>query len=344
MTLNRRRLLHLAAGTVAAPAVLRIGRAQAAERLRLHHFLPPGPNMHAHFLEPWAEKVEKDSDGALRIRIYPAMQLGGTPPQLFDQARDGVADIVWTLPGYTPGRFPKLEVFELPFVSAGRGVVNSRAVQEFAAAHLADELKEVHPLCVYAHDQGVIHSNRAVHKLEDLQGLKVRFPTRLSGQGLTALGASPIGMPATQIAESLAQGVLDGCALPWEVVPSLKVHELVDHHTEFASAPTFYTATLLLVMNKARYEGLPAELRQVLDANSGLPAAIMGGAAYDEWSAAAKEQVKERGNEIHTLSEEEAVRWQQATQPVIDAWARAQPDGETLLEAARSLVTKHDVA
>jgi TRAP-type C4-dicarboxylate transport system substrate-binding protein len=175
-----------------------------------------------------------------------------------------------------------------------------------------------------------------------MKGLKIRFPTRLSGQGLTALGASPIGMPATQIAESLAQGVLDGCALPWEVVPSLKVDELVDHHTEIPGTSTFYTATLLLVMNKARYESLPAELRQVLDANSGLPTAIMGGAAYDEWSATTLERVEERGNEIHTLSEEEAARWQQVTQPVIDAWAQAQPDGEALLEAARSLVAKNE--
>lgn len=341
MKLTRRRLLETTTAAVAAPAVLRIGRAQAAERVRLHHFLPPVSNAHKNFLEPWAEKVEKDSDGALRVRIYPSMQLGGTPPQLFDQARDGVVDIAWTLPGYTAGRFPKLEVFELPFIGAKQGVVNSKAVQEFAEGHLSDELKEVHTICVWANDQGVIHSNRAVQKLEDLQGLKIRFPTRLAGEALTALGASPIGMPAPQIPESLAQGVLDATLVPWEVVPALKVHELVEHHTGFPGTPTLQTSTHLLVMNRARYEGLPAELRQVLDANSGMEPAAMAGRSWDTAGAEAQAMAAKRGNEIHTLSEDEVARWREATRPVIDAWLQAGPDRQQALEQAQALIAKH---
>ena len=108
MSLSRRSLLSTAAGALAAPAILRPGRARAAEvSLKLHHFLPPVSNAHKHLLAPWAEKVEAASDGRIAIRIFPSMQLGGTPPQLYDQARDGVVDIVWTLPGYTPGRFPQ---------------------------------------------------------------------------------------------------------------------------------------------------------------------------------------------------------------------------------------------
>jgi TRAP-type C4-dicarboxylate transport system substrate-binding protein len=342
--LDRRQLLQIAGSAVAAPAVLRIGRAQAAERLKLHHFLPPVSNAHANLLEPWAEQIEQASDGELRIRIYPSMQLGGTPPQLFDQARDGVADIIWTLPGYTAGRFPKLEVFELPFVAASKGVVNAKAAHEFAAAHAQDELGEVHLLCAWANDQGVIHGNRAVERLEDLQGLKIRFPTRLSGEALKTLGASPIGMPAPQIPESLAQGVLDATLVPWEVVPSLKVHELVDHHTEFPGAPTFQTSVHLLVMNKARYEALPAELRQVLDANSGLDLATKAGASWDTAGAEARKLAEEAGNTIHTLPEDEAARWREATQPIIDAWIKNTPGGESLLEEARSLIAKHNQA
>ena len=232
----------LAASMLAAPALLRPGRVRAAEvTLKLAHFLPPAAPAHAKLLKPWSEQVEAASDGRISIRIYPSMQLGGAPPQLFDQVRDGVADIVWTLPGYTAGRFPKLEVFELPFVGASTGVVNSTAVQEFAAGLAGDELREVHLICAWANDQGLVHARREVHRLEDMQGLKIRFPTRLSGEALTALGASPIGMPAPQIPESLAQGVLDATLLPWEVVPALKVHELVGHHTGFPGTPTFQT-------------------------------------------------------------------------------------------------------
>ena len=106
MPINRRRALAL--GTLAAPALLRAGpaRAQETTTLRLHHFLPAVSNVHRFFLQPWAQKVQSESGGKLRIQIFPAMQLGGAPPQLYDQARDGVVDLVWHLLGSSPGRFP----------------------------------------------------------------------------------------------------------------------------------------------------------------------------------------------------------------------------------------------
>src|SRR5215218_6306179 len=223
MTLGRREFLSLAGGAVAAPAVARVAWSQAAQvTLKLHHFLPPVSNGHARLLAPWAKKVEADSGGRIRIDIFPAMQLGGTPPQLYDQARDGVADIVWTLPGATPGRFPKVEVFELPFVAHKRAIVNCKAVQEFSEQHLRDEFQEVHPLCVWAHGEGLIHSRRPVRTMDDLQGMKLRFPSRLNGEALRALGAAPVGMPVPQIPEALTQGVIDGAVVPWEIVPSLR--------------------------------------------------------------------------------------------------------------------------
>ncbi len=127
MTVSRRKFLAAAGGALAAPAVARPALAQAQVTLKLHHFLPPVSNPHQKFLKPWAEKVEAESGGKLKIEIFPSMQLGGTPPQLYDQARDGVVDIVWTLPGNTPGRFPSTEVFELPFTASRRSLVNSKA-------------------------------------------------------------------------------------------------------------------------------------------------------------------------------------------------------------------------
>ena len=98
--------------------------------------------------------------------------------------------------------------------------------------------------------------------MEDLKGLKLRFPTRLAGEALRALGATAIGMPIPQVPESLAQQVIDGCVVPWEVVPSIKVQELVKFHTEIPGSPTLYTASFILAMNKAKYEGLSAERRR----------------------------------------------------------------------------------
>jgi TRAP-type C4-dicarboxylate transport system substrate-binding protein len=349
MTLSRRTFLAAAGTALGAPALIRSASAQSPEvTLKLHHFLPPVSNPHRRFLDPWAKKIGAESQGRIKIDIYPSMQLGGRPPQLYDQARDGVADIVWTLPGNTPGRFPSTEVFELPFVAHTKAIVNARACGEFAATHLAGETSDVKLLCFWAHDRGLIHANRKVETMEDLKGLKLRFPTRLAGEALTALGATAIGMPIPQVPESLAQRVIDGCVIPWEVVPAIKVHELLKFHTEIPGSPTFYTATFMLAMNKAKYEGLPADLRKIIDDNSGLAAATMAGKVWDEMGPPVAEMVAARGNVVTTISEDEKKRWIAATRPVVDKWlsdTKAKGlDGSKLLEAAKALLAKHAAA
>ncbi|MBP1806341.1 TRAP transporter substrate-binding protein [Rubellimicrobium aerolatum] len=341
--LNRR---HVLGGLLAAPAVLRATRAGAQEvSMRLHHFMSGVSPGHNEFLVPWAEKVAAESDGRIKIDVFPSMQLGGTPPQLYDQARDGVVDVVWTLPGYTANRFPKIEVFELPFVGAQTSRVNSRAVQEFAEANLADEFAEVHPICFWASDGGLIHTDTPVTTLDDMAGLKIRFPTRLAGEGLAALGAVPVGMPVPQVPEAVSQGVIDGAAVPWEIVPSIKLHELVSNHLGFPGTPTFYVSTFLLAMNKARYEGLPEDLRAVIDANSGQAATDMVAAMFDTNTPKVIDLATQAGNTITTLSPEEVARWTEATQPVRDAWIAASADqgfdGAALLAEAQALIAKH---
>ncbi|WP_160000274.1 TRAP transporter substrate-binding protein [Roseomonas sp. 18066] len=343
---QRRHLLRLAAGVpLAAPALLpRAARADEVT-LRLHHFLPAVSNVHRNFLLPWSRKVEEASNGRLKIRIFPSMQLGGAPPQLFDQARDGVADIAWTLPGYTPGRFPRIEVLELPFIANRSGLANAKATQEFAQKHLAAEFAEVHPLCFWSHDGGLIHAKRPVRQLSDLHGMKLRFPTRQAGEALRALGAAPIGMPVPQVAEALSQGVLDGAVVPWEVVPSIKLQELVRNHTSFPGNPTFYTASNVLAMNKAKYQSLPADLRAVLDAQSGEAAAALVGAMLDEQAVAVAEMTRRRGNSLIELEPEEAARWRAACQPVTEAWATQGAargfDAAALLADARATFARH---
>jgi TRAP-type C4-dicarboxylate transport system substrate-binding protein len=348
-TLTRRTALAMSAGALATPFVGRPGFAQTPEvTLRLHHFLPPSSNGQQRFLMPWAQKVETESGGRIKINIFPGMQLGGTPPQLFDQARDGVVDIVWTLPGNTPGRFPRIEVFELPFVGHRRAATNSRALMDFAPRHLAEEFREIHPICFWAHDHGLIHANRPVNTLDDMRGLKIRFASRQTGEMLRALGAQAIGMPAPQVSEALSQRVLDGTIFPWEVVPSLRIHELVRNHTEISGSPTLYTVTFVLAMNKARYDGLSAEAKRVLDANSGMVAAQMAGDAWDIASQGAMELVRGRGNTIISLPEAEIARFRQATAPVVENWVKAMQerniDGQRLLDDARGALSRFPAA
>jgi TRAP-type C4-dicarboxylate transport system substrate-binding protein len=109
-------------------------------------------------------------------------------------------------------------------------------VQEFSDKHLRDEFREVHPICVWAHGEGLIHSRKEVRAMDDLRGLKLRFPSRLNGEALRALGAAPVGMPVPQIPEAVSQGVIDGAVVPWEVVPALRLHEMLKFHTEVRAA------------------------------------------------------------------------------------------------------------
>ena len=319
------------------------GAAQAAEvTLRLHHFLPTPSVTHAKFLQPWVDKVTADSGGRIEIQIYPSMQLGGKPPQLYDQVRDGVVDLVWTLPGYNAGRFPLVGLFELPFM-VGTAEATSQAVQAFAERHLQEEFGDVRPLLFHVHARGSLHmKGRPVRRMEDLKGAKVRAPNRAIGDALAALGASPIFMPVPQVPDSLAKGVVEGAALPFEVTLPLKVHELVDSHTEIAGDRGLYTAVFLLAMNKQRYESLPEDLRQVIDANSGIALARQIGRLWDEAEEPGRAKARDRANSFFLIDGDEAARWQEATAGVTAAWVAAADeagkDGAALLEEARALI------
>jgi TRAP-type transport system periplasmic protein len=341
----RRTLLQLglAAALVAGLPAIPVEAQEVT--LRVHHFLPPPSVTHKNFIEPWARKVEAESGGRIKIEIYPSMQLGGRPPALYDQVRDGVADIVWTLPGYTAGRFPITEVFELPFMAAS-AEATSQAAHEFYLQHAVAEFADIHPLMVHVHAPGSLHLNRKeVKTLEDMEGLKLRAPTRMTNAALEALGATPIGMPVPAVPESLARGVIDGAALPYEVALPLKVHELTTSHTEIGGEPGLYTAVFLFAMNKARYESLPADLRAVIDANSGTPLAKQIGRVWDEAERPGRAAAEEAGATFNRIEGAELQRWQEATAGVTAAWIAemnaAGRDGQALVDAARDLIAKY---
>jgi len=349
MQKTRRRILAGMAGVLAAPLVAGKGYGQDAEfKLKLHHFLARNGNVPVKFITPWARKIEAESKGRIKIDIFPSMQLGGSPQQLFDQARDGVADFVWTLPAYTAGRFPLIEVFDLPFIGARKAVPNSKALQEFAERHLRDEFAEVRPICFFAQDHGVIHANRTIKSLDDLRGMRIRFSARLLGDALRAAGVNAMSIPVPQVPESLAQGVIDGCVLAWESVPTLKIQELVKFHTEIPGSPTLSTTSFLLAMNKQKYESLPGDLKAVIDANSGIAPAAQAGAVWDDQASVVTELVRKRGNTITQLPEDGVKAWQKIAEPIEAAWVKQVSDkghdGAKLLDSARELIAKHQAA
>src|SRR6185312_4939802 len=292
----------------------------------------------------WARKVEADSGGRLRIDLFPSMQLGGAPAHLFDQARDGIADIVWAMPGATPGRFPKSEAFELPFVLSHRALVNSKAIEDFAAANLQDEFREFHPLCFSCRDHGVLHTARVIKSLADLKGLRLHVSNRLAGESVRALGAQGISVPTPQVPMAISARAIDGCLDPWDVVPGLRLNDSLKNHTDFVEH-ALNTATFVLAMNRQAYERLPRDLKTVIDNNSGQMAASMAGAMWDVEAKAVAGAARDRGEPVAVMSGEAVAPWRKATEPVIAAWQKQMKerklDGDKLLAHLRSLLAKY---
>src|ERR1051325_741161 len=246
-----------------AAAVGPVARTALAQQvtLRLHHFVPAQSNQQKYWFEPWAKKLEQDSGGRLKVDIYPSMQLGGKQPQLYDQVKDGVVDIAWTVSGSTPGRFPRFEALELPFAGNSVGEKTAPAVWEFYEQFGKDELKDVKVLAVWGFGQGVLFTKDVVIKSpHDAKGLKLRASNRQTNDAFALVGAQPQSIPPPGVPEALAKGVIDGVVFPYDAVIPFKLDELTNRVSEFAGGRSFYNSVLLFVMNKAKYDSLPDEL------------------------------------------------------------------------------------
>jgi TRAP-type C4-dicarboxylate transport system substrate-binding protein len=312
--------------------------------LRFHQMLPPQATIPSKAIKPWADKVEKESGGRIKVQQFPTMQLGGKPPELFDQAKDGVVDIIWTVLGYTPGRFPKSEVFELPF-STGKAEPASRAFQEYVEKYAMDEFKDVKLIAVHVHGPGLFHSKDPINKLEDLKGMKVRGGSRVINIMLEQLGATPVGLPVPAVGEALSKGVISATTIPWEVVPAFKVQQIVRNHTTFSGPKGLYTQTFAVAMNKASYDKLPADLKKVIDNNSGIETAALFGRAMDEGDKVGLGLAQKAGNNIITLDAAETNRWQRTAAGVRAVWYKEVGgkgiDGPMLAAEAARLIEKN---
>jgi TRAP-type transport system periplasmic protein len=331
-------------GMATALSTLSMAHAQEVV-LKVAHFLPPVTPMHSQVIVPWCERIAAQSAGRMKCQIYPAMQLGGTPPQLLNQVRDGVADIVWTLPGYTPGRFPLSEVFELPFISTTHEAT-ARALWDFVEKHGAREFEGIKPIATWTNGPNVLNlRERKVDSLENLKGLKVRAPSRLGNKMLATLGATAVGMPVPQMTEALSKGVIDAGLVAWEVVPATKTHELTRFHLESGGGRAMTTATMIYVMNQKRYDSLPPDLKKIIDDNSGRETSAWVAQEHLKADTVGRNAALARGNTVYQLSAEESARWEATAQPVIAEWisetSAKGADGQKLYEEARALVDQY---
>jgi TRAP-type transport system periplasmic protein len=347
MSLSKKLVFSACIATGMAACLLAPAGAAAEEvTLRVHTFMPPVANPFKHFLIPWADKVAADSKGRIKVQLYPAMQLGGKAPQLLQQVRDGVVDIAWTLPGFTPGVMVNDEVFELPFIH--RDTRSSvLALQDFAEMHLKKDLAPYHPLLLHVHAGSLFMTKDAINKVEDFKGMKIRSPSRTGTWIIDALGATGVQLPLPELAPMLSKGTVNGAILTYEIAPAVKMQDLTDYFTTLSGAqPRMATTVFAFLMNKNKYESLPPDLKKVIDDNSGRKLAPF---AIKVWDMIDQDGLKvmqsKPKNKFVTLSPAETDKFSKAVAPVEQRFIaevdKSGGNGAKVVADAKALVEKY---
>lgn len=314
--------------------------------LKLHHFLSPKAPAHAKMLVPWAERVEQASGGRLKIEVFPAMTLGGKPPQLIRQLRDGVVDLVWTVNGYTPGVFVRTEVFELPFVHTNNAAATNLAMRELFDSHLAADYRGVKVLALHVHGGNGFHTvDQPIRSAADLAGLKMRTPTRTGSWILEALDAAPVGMPVPELPQALSRKVVDGALIPWEIIPPLKLQELTQYQIEGENSVRFGNTVFQISMNEGAWNRLPPDLQKIITEQTGEAWLREIGAIWTAAEAGGLGAALKAGNQHIELGAADMAEFREKLDPVVARWIAEVNDkgvdGRALVEAARAAIAKH---
>jgi len=339
------RPFKFAAGACAGALIA--GGAQAQEvTLTVHHFLSPKSITHTEMIQPWAEAVERRSNGRIDVKIFPSMSLGGKPPELYRQARDGTADIIWTLIGYTPGVFPRTEVFELPNVHTGDARATNLAIQD-TFDRLQADFDQIKPLLVHVHSGNALHLRKTeATKPADVEGLKLRTPSRTGAWMIESWGAEPVGMPVPALPQALSKGTVDGALVPFEIMAPLKLHQLTDVSVEGADGNRFGTSAFLFAMNQDRYAELPAELQGVIDDTTDRAFSRRMGELWNRVEQTGKDLQRESGGRVIQLTPEQTQAFNEITRSVTQRWIDQAKErgiaGEALVEAAKRAIAEHE--
>ena len=333
MLTSRRTFLKVSLASSAAAGVP-WRDALAQEELKLHSFVPSTHVIWTNVLTPWAQEVARLSNNKLTVRLFPSMQLGGRPPELYRQTVQGITDITFTLPGYTSADFPIMALTELPGTATSADDGTRKLWANFDK-FLAREYKDTKVLMLWNSDTASLMSkSKPIRTMEDLKGVKIRTPSAAQSAQLEALGAIPIDMPVTQIYNNLDRGVIDATMIPMSAALDFKLIEVAKYFT--VDAP-LGRSPFLVAMNKARYEKLPLDLRKVIDDTTGLSLSLKGAATYDKKNKEALEAAA-KTREVIPLSAEERARWVAAFRPMI---VRKVEEGESAGLPARGLVSAY---
>ncbi len=262
--------------------------------LRFSHFYPSTSDINEQIFEPWAKKIEADSNGRLKVEVYPSATISKADTA-YESAVKGTIDIGSQVQGYTSGRFPLSQIAELPGLSNSSTQTGCMLQTLYDNGAIASEYDDSHLLFMFATGPGTLHStNKLIKTPEDMRGMRIRRPSAVAGDIIESMGASPVGLPATDIYTSLQRGVVDGLSFPWEAMATFKLDELTKYHTNMP----FYSSALMVTMNKDKYEGLPEDLKKVIDDNSGMALSKKVGAMWDKTYSVQLQAARDKGDEV----------------------------------------------
>ena len=309
---------YVKAFALAAVVAFAAGSAQAETiTLKLSHFVPPQHAFHK-WVVGWTERIEKESGGRLKFEIYPNGQLVGPPNRQFDAARNGITDMAWCIHGVTPGRYPMTELANLPFTWPSSGISlpeMGKRMTELAPKYLAAEHTGLHILFMSMANPIVIYSKVPIRKLDDFKGLKIRYASISNKFLLEALGAVPMLIPPPESQDAIAKGVADGAGFPHEAGLAYDLASVVKYSLD----PPLASGTFAFVMNPAKYNSLPADLRALIDKESGVKGAVSFGEAWQAQEKFARDlETTKKGLEIITLPDSDVAKMKALAKPIIE--------------------------
>jgi TRAP-type transport system periplasmic protein len=286
--------------------------------LKLSHMFPPTHFIQTLALEPWAKSIEERSNGRVKIQIFAAGSALGDASRQFDQVRGGVVDIAIGIPAIPRGRHPRTTLMELPF-TIKTAEAGTKALMEIYDQHLKADFPGTVMLSMTITEPSAIHTKTPVADLDQVKGMRLRAPTPSVTAMLNALGATPVGLPPTQIYENVERGVVEGNVMPWGPVGAFKLHEVLKHHLNARiDAVAMYT-----LMNENRYNSLPPDIRKLFDESKTFFAANWG-KWWRETDAVAIEAAKKAGNTVRDLPDASRDAWRERLGDVVNSYIAEQ--------------------
>ena len=307
--------------TILAAAVMGVllfyspGPVQAVDLIKLNYSIFfPAPHKNTVLATEWAQEIEKQTNGAVKITIFPGGTL--TPAdKCYDGVVNGLSDIGMSVLGYTRGRFPLSEVIDLP-LGYKNGLAATQLINLYYQKFKPKELDDVKVLYLHAHGPGILHTKKPVKNLDDLKGMKIACHG-LSAKVVGALGATPVAMPMPERYDAQQKGVAEGGVNPIESLKGWKLAEVIKSTTEnFGSA---YSTGFFVVMNKDKWISLPPDIQKTIDQVS-QEWIMKTGNGWDEMDKEGREFTLSKGNQIIPLAKEEDAKWAKLVQPILDEY------------------------